>query len=89
MTRATQLFTSLSILSTIYVGLLAVDVPEHLRQILVVLPWWTLVAFGSYSLWTLGWGMLSFRECPDAFHELTQEVDAAKQDLAAKGVNVD
>jgi len=91
MSRAAAFFTYLSVSATAYVGLLMVDLPTPVQQILTVvsiwprcillarsddphpqIPWWTLVAFGSYSLWTLGWAMLSFRECPDAFLELTK-----------------
>lgn len=34
------------------------------------LPWWLLVSFGAYSLWSLGWGLLQLRECPEAYEEL-------------------
>jgi len=33
-------------------------------------PWWLLVSFGSYSLWSIGWGLFSFRDCEEAYHEL-------------------
>ncbi|KAH7106125.1 dolichol-phosphate mannosyltransferase subunit 3 [Auriculariales sp. MPI-PUGE-AT-0066] len=89
MSRAAQLFTNLSVATTAYLGLMFVDLPESLHTILAVLPWWALVTFGSYSLWTLGWAMLSFRECPQAYAELTKEVDEAKHDLLSKGVDVD
>ena len=29
-----------------------------------------LVSLGSYSLASLGWGLWSFRDCPDAYTEL-------------------
>jgi hypothetical protein len=38
----------------------------HLYQI----PWWLLVSFGSYSLWSLGWGLFTFRDCSEAYEEL-------------------
>jgi len=28
------------------------------------------VSFGAYSLWTIGWGLLTLRECPEAYEEL-------------------
>jgi hypothetical protein len=34
------------------------------------LPWWVLVSFGSYSLGSLGLGLWSFRDCPEAYAEL-------------------
>jgi dolichyl-phosphate mannosyltransferase polypeptide 3 len=36
----------------------------------VQLPWWLLVSFGSYALWSLGHGVFTFRECTDAYTEL-------------------
>ena len=36
----------------------------------VQLPWWLLVSFGSYALWSLGRGVFTFRECTDAYTEL-------------------
>jgi dolichyl-phosphate mannosyltransferase polypeptide 3 len=35
-------------------------------------PWWLLVSFGSYSLWCLGWGLFTFRDCPEAYAELLE-----------------
>lgn len=34
------------------------------------IPWWLLVSFGSYSLWSLGWGLYTFRDCPEAYADL-------------------
>ncbi|KXN84980.1 Dolichol-phosphate mannosyltransferase subunit 3 [Leucoagaricus sp. SymC.cos] len=60
-----------------------------LDQLLLVIPWWLLVSFGSYSLWSLGWGLYTFRDCPEAYTELLGEISEAKNDLRAKGVTVD
>ncbi|KAG2143388.1 dolichol-phosphate mannosyltransferase subunit 3 [Suillus bovinus] len=59
------------------------------QEILPVIPWWLLVSFGSYSLWSLGWGVCTFRDCPEAYHELLQEIDEAKNDLRSRAVTVD
>ncbi|KAF8195129.1 dolichol-phosphate mannosyltransferase subunit 3 [Pholiota molesta] len=58
-------------------------------QILPVLPWWLLVSFGSYCLWSIGLGLVTLRECPEAYDELLGEITEAKNDLRAKGVSVD
>ncbi|KAF9446502.1 dolichol-phosphate mannosyltransferase subunit 3 [Macrolepiota fuliginosa MF-IS2] len=62
---------------------------EIVEQLLPVLPWWLLVSFGSYSLWSLGWGLFTFRDCPEAYTELLGEISQAKNYLRAKGVTVD
>lgn len=36
----------------------------------IQLPWWLLISFGAYSLWTLGWNVMTIRDCPEAYHEL-------------------
>ncbi|KAG6334003.1 hypothetical protein ID866_5086 [Astraeus odoratus] len=59
------------------------------HQILPLIPWWLLVSFGSYSLWCLGWGIFTFRDCPEAYHELLKEINDAKNELRTKGVTVD
>jgi len=59
------------------------------EQILPVLPWWLLVAFGSYCLWSIGIGLVSLKECPEAYNELLVEITEAKNDLRTKGVTVD
>ena len=45
------------------------------------IPWWLLVAFGSYSLWSLGWGLLTFRDCDEAYEEL---IGVSGLDLSSK-----
>ncbi|KAH6911081.1 dolichol-phosphate mannosyltransferase subunit 3-domain-containing protein [Coprinopsis sp. MPI-PUGE-AT-0042] len=52
-------------------------------------PWWLLVTFGSYSLWSLGWGLFTFRDCPEAYTELLSEINDAKNALRSQGVTVD
>ncbi|KAF8224874.1 dolichol-phosphate mannosyltransferase subunit 3 [Tricholoma matsutake] len=59
------------------------------QQILPVLPWWLLVSFGSYALWCLGWGLFTFRDCPEAYTELLGEIKLAKDELRTQGVTVD
>ncbi|KAG8220158.1 dolichol-phosphate mannosyltransferase subunit 3 [Butyriboletus roseoflavus] len=44
--------------------------PDIVAQLLPVIPWWLLVSFGAYSLASLGWGLFTFQDCPDAYHEL-------------------
>lgn len=34
------------------------------------LPWWGLVTFGAYCLSNIGSAMYTFRDCPEAYHEL-------------------
>ncbi|KAF7367489.1 Dolichol-phosphate mannosyltransferase subunit 3 [Mycena sanguinolenta] len=58
-------------------------------QIWPVIPWWLLVTFGSYSLWSLGWGLFTFRDCPEAYHELMHEISQAKEDLRTRGLVLD
>ncbi|KAJ8906181.1 hypothetical protein NDN08_002676 [Rhodosorus marinus] len=48
----------------------------------VSIPGYLLVVFGCYSLWTVGFGLATFPECPRALHDLGKEIRAAKDDLS-------
>ncbi|KAG1794502.1 dolichol-phosphate mannosyltransferase subunit 3 [Suillus subaureus] len=95
MTRLHRVSIYSSILISIYLLVLFEVLPIPLvdasvaQDILPVVPWWLLVSFGSYSLWSLGWGVFTFRDCPDAYHELLQEINEAKNDLRSRAVTVD
>jgi len=95
MTRATRFGSYASVLTVCYFLAWFSIIPtpfiaeETKDQIVPLLPWWVLVSFGSYSLASLGWGLWSFRDCPDAYTELMHEIQEAKNDLRAKGVTVD
>ncbi|KAI9860235.1 MAG: hypothetical protein M1824_003235 [Vezdaea acicularis] len=53
------------------------------------LPFWALVSFGSYLLFKLGFGVFTFNDVPAAHDELMTEIELARTDLRAKGVDVD
>jgi dolichyl-phosphate mannosyltransferase polypeptide 3 len=53
------------------------------------LPWWLLVSFGSYSLSSLGLGLLRFHDTPEAYESLLREVAQSKNELRDQGVEVD
>ncbi|KAI8099742.1 dolichol-phosphate mannosyltransferase subunit 3 [Halteromyces radiatus] len=91
MTRASETFRTVVIVTIIYtvlfLGLL--PLPEVVQDKLIpVFPWWALMTFGSYSLGYLGWHILTFSDCPDAYTELMQEIQLAKTDLISKGVQL-
>ncbi|KZT51230.1 dolichol-phosphate mannosyltransferase subunit 3 [Calocera cornea HHB12733] len=95
MTRASR-FVIIGAICTLIYALLylrIIPVPFLSKQVadelLPVIPWWLLVSFGSYSLGSLGMGLLTFRDCPDAHQELLMEISEAKNDLRLKGVEVD
>lgn len=53
------------------------------------LPLWALVSFGAYLLASLGWGVFTFNDCPEAHKELMGEIETAKVELRKLGVTVD
>jgi len=95
MARAHRLALLATILTAIYLLTVFSVIPvpfveEALaREVLPLIPWWLLVSFGSYSLWSLGWGLFTFRDCPEAYNELLGEITQAKNELRARGVTVD
>ncbi|KAK4165647.1 dolichol-phosphate mannosyltransferase subunit 3 [Cladorrhinum sp. PSN259] len=92
MTRAQQTISLALLVSSLYLSLYLelIPLPAVIQSDIVpVLPLWLLVSFGAWLLFRLGWGMLTFRDTPDAYAELMREIDEAKADLKVMGVNVD
>ncbi|AEO64422.1 uncharacterized protein THITE_2110554 [Thermothielavioides terrestris NRRL 8126] len=92
MTRAQQTISLALLVSSLYLVLFLelIPLPPVIQQdIIPVLPFWSLVSFGAWLLARLGWGMLTFRDTPDAYAELMEEIKLAKEDLRTKGVDVD
>lgn len=52
-------------------------------------PFWSMVTFGAYLLFKLGYGVLTFNDVPEAHKELMGQIKQAREDLRAKGVDVD
>lgn len=65
----------------------AVDMPKRIAD--TQIPWWLLVAFGAYSLSSLGLGLLRFHDTPEAYQSLLGEIQQAKNELRDQGVEVD
>lgn len=59
------------------------------RRVFAQLPYTALIWFGCYSLGTISYSMLTFRECPEAAASLLKEIRKARQDLRKKGVTID
>jgi len=58
-------------------------------QFLQQFPFWALVSFGAYLLFKLGYSVYSFNDVPEAHKELMAQIEQAKTELRAKGVDVD
>ncbi|KAK6525070.1 hypothetical protein TWF281_011949 [Arthrobotrys megalospora] len=92
MTRAQQTISGGLLFSSLYLAcyLQLIPFPPVIQeQIIPVFPFWLLVSFGAYLLFTLGWGILTFKDKEDAYRELILEIDQAKKELRANGVDVD
>ncbi|KAK0644205.1 dolichol-phosphate mannosyltransferase subunit 3 [Cercophora newfieldiana] len=92
MSRAQQTISLALLLSSLYLSLYLelIPLPAAIQQDIVpILPFWFLVSFGAWLLFRLGWGMFTFRDTPDAYAELMDEIKLAKADLRSKGVDVD
>ncbi|ORZ18914.1 dolichol-phosphate mannosyltransferase subunit 3 [Absidia repens] len=91
MTRATEAFKTLGAATVIYFILFfgLIPLPDVIQnKIVPVFPWWVLMSFGSYSLGYLGWHVLTFSDCPEAYSELMEEIQLAKTDLTSKGLQL-
>ncbi|KAF2191147.1 dolichol-phosphate mannosyltransferase subunit 3 [Zopfia rhizophila CBS 207.26] len=91
MTRAQQTISIALLLSSLYLACFfeIAPLPEKIQtEIVPVFPFWALITFGSYLLFKLGWGVFTFNDVPDAHKELMQQIQEARTELEAKGVDV-
>ncbi|KAI7823748.1 dolichol phosphate mannosyltransferase-like protein subunit 3 [Kickxella alabastrina] len=91
MTRAQQVATTLAIAGGIWflglIGLLPLS--ETVKsEVWPALPLVALVSLGAYAFINIGYNLLVFRECPEAYQELMQEIQEAKDDLRTKNVDI-
>lgn len=92
MTKATDAGVFFLLLISVYTSLISgvLPVPAKIHdEILPYLPFWGLVAFGSYALATLGWGVFTFNDKEDKYKELLVQIDEAKAFYKSKGINLD
>ncbi|KAI9845047.1 MAG: hypothetical protein M1838_001927 [Thelocarpon superellum] len=92
MTRAQQTISIGLLLSSLYLACYLQLIPFSAKvqdEIIPVLPFWALVSFGAYLLFRLGLGVVTFNDVPEAHAELMKEIDIARKELKAKGIDVD
>lgn len=53
------------------------------------MPFYLLVALGSYCLCALGSGVMFFNDCPNEILKLEQDIREAKADLRKKGFKME
>ena len=49
------------------------------------MPLWALVAFGLYSLCSIAYSLVVFRDVPEEFAVLRKDIADAREELTAKG----
>ncbi|KAI9752522.1 MAG: hypothetical protein M4579_005598 [Chaenotheca gracillima] len=92
MTRAQQTISIFLLISSLYLACFLGLIPFPAKvqdEIIPVVPLWALVSFGSFLLFRLGWGVVTFNDVPEAHAEIMKEIDMARKELGAKGVSVD
>uniref|UniRef100_UPI00398ED251 dolichol-phosphate mannosyltransferase subunit 3 n=1 Tax=Pristiophorus japonicus TaxID=55135 RepID=UPI00398ED251 len=89
MTKLAEWLLGLAVLGAAWAGLafdlLGLGLTEPGLQLLGPLPAYLLVAFGCYSLGTVGYRLATFNDCEAAAQELRAQVQEARTDLAGKG----
>ncbi|KAI0836529.1 dolichol-phosphate mannosyltransferase subunit 3 [Hypoxylon sp. FL0890] len=92
MTRAQQTISVGLLVTSLYLALYLqlIPLPSLVQtEIVPYLPFWSLVSFGAYLLFRLGWNVMTFNDVPKAHKELMAEIELAKADLRRLGVEVD
>ncbi|QPG76522.1 hypothetical protein FOA43_003911 [Brettanomyces nanus] len=91
MTKATDTALAFITISSIYIALWveAIPLPALLHdEILPVLPWWALVSYGCYCLYSLGYGVYVLNDREDKYQELLSQISEAKAFMKKNGVDV-
>ncbi|NWI67657.1 DPM3 mannosyltransferase, partial [Todus mexicanus] len=89
MTKLGQWLLVLALLGSAWAALALsppLPVPVPVRQALLPLPLYLLVAFGCYSLATVGYRLATFNDCEEAAAELQEHISAARADLRRRGL---
>ncbi|XP_006007334.1 dolichol-phosphate mannosyltransferase subunit 3 [Latimeria chalumnae] len=89
MTKLTEWLLGLALLGALWAALtfdlLGLSLPRQYYEVVWPFPVYLLVAFGCYSLATVGYRVATFNDCDDAAKELQDQIKEAKKDLASKG----
>jgi Dolichol-phosphate mannosyltransferase subunit 3 (DPM3) len=54
--------------------------------VLVFIPVWGLITLGIYLLSLLIYGVMTYRDCPEAARELESEIKEAKTEMKRRGI---
>ncbi|XP_077319947.1 dolichol-phosphate mannosyltransferase subunit 3 [Lithobates pipiens] len=91
MTKLVQWLLGLILLggawATLTFDLLGLDPPRACWEVVWPLPVYLLVAFGCYSLATIGYRLATFNDCEDAAHQLQDQIRQAKRELSQRGMS--
>nr|XP_048684551.1 dolichol-phosphate mannosyltransferase subunit 3 [Caretta caretta] len=92
MTKLVQWLCGLALLGTAWATLaldpLGLHLPLPCQQVLWPFPVYLLVAFGCYSLATVGYRLATFNDCEAAAKELQEQIREARADLSRRGAEV-
>lgn len=84
---AVYALTILAIYVALVVGVFPTPTVFH-DKVLPVIPWWALVSFGCYTLFSLGYGVYTLQDKKEKYLELKEQITEAKSFLKSKGVDV-
>ncbi|NWH83083.1 DPM3 mannosyltransferase, partial [Piaya cayana] len=90
MTKLGQWLCGLALLGSAWAALAleapGLRLPPPFREALLPLPLYLLVAFGCYSLATVGYRLATFNDCEEAAAELQEHIKEARRDLRQRGL---
>nr|BAN21282.1 unkown protein [Riptortus pedestris] len=91
MTKLAEWLTGITLYLGIWISLLSRTkqndaLSERWNNIILFLPFITLLVFGIYSLSIILWRVYNFNDCPEAAKELQEQIIEAKNDLKSKGL---
>lgn len=91
MTKAADAILAVITVTTLYLALYCKAIPTPTifhDEILPVLPWWALITYGCYALFSLGYGVYTLHDKKDKYEELKDQIVEAKAFLKKNGIDV-
>lgn len=60
-------------------------IPARYEDIVKIAPWYALICFGSYSLFSIGLELVRFNDYPEEVKVLEADIKKARRDLEIRG----
>ena len=86
-TRATQIVFDLTLVLAVWAHLVTFEVAVPIVFLMRVLPYWAIVTFACYALFTIGFELAKMKDYEDYEIEMQTDIERSKAFLMDRGFN--